>query len=237
MTTPARSPYAGHRFPAEIISHAIWLYFRFPLGLRMVEEMLAARGIIVSHETVRQWARKFGQALANQIRRRLPGAGDTWHLDEVVIMIAGVKPWLWRAVDQTGIVLDVLVQSRRGQRAAKRLLRKLLKRQGRAPRAMITDKLASYSAAKREVMPGVEHRRRKGLNNRAENSHQPTRRRERQMKRFKSAGQAQRFLSTHDQINNLFPLCREHVTATEYRAARTRAFELWAGVGGVAAAA
>ena len=237
MTTPARSPYAGHRFPAEIISHAIWLYFRFPLGLRMVEEMLAARGIIVSHETVRQWARKFGQALANQVRRRLPGAGDKWYLDEVVIMIVGVKHWLWRAVDQTGIVLDVLVQSRRDQRAAKRLLRKLLKRQGRAPRAMITDKLASYSAAKREVMPGVEHRRRKGLNNRAENSHQPTRRRERRMKRFKSAGQAQRFLSTHDQINNLFPLCREHVTATEYRAARTRAFELWAGVGGVAAAA
>src|SRR5829696_7534582 len=237
MTTPARSPYAGHRLPAEIISRAIWLYFRFPLGLRMVEEMLAARGIIVSHETVRQWARKFGQALANQIRRRLPGAGDTWHLDEVVIMIAGVKPWLWRAVGETGIVLDVLVQSRRGQRAAKRLLRKLLKRQGRAPRVMITDKLASYSAAKREVMPGVEHRRHKGLNNRAENSHQPTRRRERQMKRFKSAGQAQRFLSTHDQINNLFPLCREHVTATEYRAARTRAFELWAEVSGVAAAA
>jgi putative transposase len=203
----------------------------------MVEEMLAARGIIVSHETVRQWARKFGQALANQIRRRLPGAGDKWHLDEVVIMIAGVKHWLWRAVDQTGIVLNVLVQSRRDQRAAKRLLRKLLKRQGRAPRVMITDKLASYSAAKREVMPGVEHRRHKGLNNRAENSHQPTRRRERQMKRFKSAGQAQRFLSTHDQINNLFPLCREHVTATEYRAARTRAFELWAEVSGVAAAA
>ena len=237
MTTPARFPYAGHRFPAEIISHAIWLYFRFPLGLRMVEEMLAARGIIVSHETVRQWARKFGQAFASQIRRRLPGAGDKWHLDEVVIMIAGVKHWLWRAVDQTGIVLDVLVQSRRDQRAAKRLLRKLLKRQGRAPRVMITDKLASYSAAKREVMPGVEHRRHKGLNNRAENSHQPTRRRERQMKRFKSAGQAQRFLSTHDQINNLFPLCREHVTATEYRAARTRAFELWAEVSGVAAAA
>ena len=237
MTTPARSPYAGHRFPAEIVSHAIWLYFRFPLGLRMVEEMLAARGIIVSHETVRQWARKFGQALANQVRRRLPGAGDKWHLDEVVIMIAGVKPWRWRAVDQTGIVLDVLVQSRRDQRAAKRLLRKLLKRQGRAPRVRITDKLASYSAAKREVMPGVEHRRHKGLNNRAEHSHQPTRRRERQRKRFKSAGQAQRFLSTHDQINNLFPLCREHVTATEYRAARTRAFELWAGVGGIAAAA
>ena len=137
MTTLARSRYAGHRFPAEIISHAIWLYFRFPLGLRMVEELLAARGIIVSHESVRQWARKFGQGFANRIRRRLPGAGDKWHLDEVVIMIAGVKHWLWRAVDQTGIVLDVLVQSRRDKRAAKRLLRKLLKRQGRAPRVMI----------------------------------------------------------------------------------------------------
>ena len=237
MTTPARSRYAGHRFPAEIISHAIWLYFRFPLGLRMVEEMLAARGIIVSHETVRQWARKFGQALANQIRRRLPSAGDKWHLDEVVIMIAGVKHWLWRAVDQTGIVLDVLVQSRRDKRAAKRLLRKLLKRQGRAPRVMITDKLASYSAAKREVMPGVEHRRHKGLNNRAENSHQPTRRRERQMKRFKSAGQAQRFLSAHDPINNLFHLRRDHVTAAQYRAARAQAFATWAEVTGAKAAA
>src|SRR4051795_10274744 len=237
MATPARSPYTGYRFPGEVISHAVWLYFRFPLSLRMVEEMLAARGIIVSHETIRQWSRKFGQALANQIRRRLPGAGDKWHLDEVVIMIAGVKHWLWHAVDQTGIVLDVLVQSRRDQRAAKRLLRKLLKRQGRAPRVMITDKLASYSAAKREVMPGVEHRRHKGLNNRAENSHQPTRRRERQMKRFKSAGQAQPFLSTHDQINNLFHLRRDHLPASEYRAARTQASQTWAEVTGVAALA
>jgi putative transposase len=237
MTTPAPARYAGHRFPAEIISHAIWLYFRFPLSLRMIEEMLAARGIIVSHETVRQWARKFGQAFANRIRRRLPGAGDKWHLDEVVIAIAGVKHWLWRAVDQTGLVLDVLVQSRRDKRAAKRLLRKLLKRQGRAPRVMITDKLASYSAAKREVMPGVEHRRHRGLNNRAENSHQPTRRRERQMKRFKSPGQAQRFLSAHDQVNNLFHLRRDHVTAAEYRSVRARAFAIWAEITDVAAAA
>src|ERR671916_25835 len=163
-------------------------------------------------------------------RRRLPRAGDKWHLDEVVITIAGTRHWLWRAVDQHGRVLDVLVQSRRDERAARRLLRKLLKKQGRPPRVLITDKLASYPAAKGELMPGVEHRRHKGLNNRAENSHQPTRRRERQMKRFKSAGQAQRFLSAHDQINNLFPLCREHVTTTEYRAARTRAFALWAEV-------
>jgi putative transposase len=187
MTTPARAHYAGYRFPAAIISHAVWLYFRFPLGLRMVEELLAARGIIVSHETVRQWALKFGQSFANQIRRRLPRVGEKWHLDEVALKIGGVKHWLWRAVDQTGIVLDVLVQHRRDKRAAKRLLRKLLKKQMRPPRVMITDKLASYGAAKRETIPGIEHRQHKGLNNRADHSHQPTRRRERQMKQFKSA--------------------------------------------------
>jgi putative transposase len=181
MTTSARARYTGYRFPAEIIGHAVWLYFRFPLGLRMVEELLAARGIIVSHETVRQWSLKFGQRFANQIRRRLPRVGDKWHLDEVVLKIAGVKHWLWRAVDQAGVVLDVLVQRRRDKRAAKRLLRKLLKRQMRPPRVMITDKLGSYGAAKREVMPAIEHRQHKGLNNRAENSHQPTRQRERQM--------------------------------------------------------
>jgi len=143
---------------------------------------------------------------------------------QVVLTIAGVKHWLWRAVDQTGMVLDILVQSRRDTRAAKRLLRKLLKKQTRPPRVMITDKLRSYAAAKREAMPSVEHRKHKGLNNRAENSHQPTRRRERQMKRFKSAGQAQRFLSAHDGINNLFQLCRHRVPAVQYRAARIQAF-------------
>ncbi len=237
MTTSAVPSYAGYRFPAEIISHAVWLYFRFPLSLRMVDELLASRGIMVSHETVRQWALKFGQAFANQVRRRLPAAGDKWHLNEVVLTIAGVKHWLWRAVDQTGTVLDILVQSRRDTQAAKRLLRKLLKRQCRAPRVMVTDKLASYGAARREVMPSVEHRKHKGLNNRAENSHQPTRRRERQMKRFKSAGQAQRFLSAHDGINNLFHLRRHQVSATQYRAAWTQAFQVWAEVTGVAAGA
>src|SRR3954451_9421000 len=127
MTPAAQSPYAGYRFPPEVISHAVWLTFRFPLSLRMVEEMLAARGIEVSHETVRQWARKFGQAFANQIRRRLPGPGDKWHLDEVCLMIGGKKHWLWRAVDQDGVVLDGLVQSRRDKHGAKRRRRKLLK--------------------------------------------------------------------------------------------------------------
>src|SRR4051812_18399513 len=237
MTSSTKSPYAGYRFPGEVISHAVWLYFRFPLSLRMVEEMLAARGIDVSHETVRQWARKFSQSFANQIRRKLPDPGDKWHLDEVCLMISGTKHWLWRAVDQDGFVLDVLVQSRRNKQAAKRLLRKLLKRQTRVPRVMITDKLASYTAAKADVMPSVEHRRHKGLNNRAENSPQPPRRRERQMKRFKSAGQPHRFLPAHDQINNLFPLRRDHRPASQYRAARTQAFQTWAAVTGVAARA
>jgi putative transposase len=167
MKKPRHSRYARHRFPAEVISHAVWLYVRFPLSLRMVEEMLAARGIEVSHEAVRQWALKFGQSFANQIRRRLPAPGDKWHLDEVVISIAGRKHWLWRAVDQHGVVLDILVQSRRDAKAAKRLLRKLLKKQGMAPRVMITDKLGSYGAARRDMGLGIEHRQHKGLNNRA----------------------------------------------------------------------
>ncbi len=166
MRTPRDPIYAGHRYPAEIISYAVWLYFRFPLSLRMVEEMLAARGISVTHETIRQWGLKFGREFAGRIRRRAPLRGDKWHLDEVVISIAGKKHWLWRAVDQDGFVLDILVQSGRDKKAAKRLFRKLLKKQGRAPRVLITDKLGSYAAAKREIMPGVEHRQHKGLNNR-----------------------------------------------------------------------
>ena len=226
MTTTPRTPsYAGYRFPAEVISYAVYLYFRFPLSLRMVEEMLAVRGIEVSHETVRKWGLKFGREIANGIRRRRPQGGDKWHLDEMVITIAGKKHYLWRAVDQDGFVLEALVQSRRDKKAAKRLLRKLLKKQGRAPRVMVTDKLKSYAAAKKEIMPGVEHRQHKGLNNRAENSHQPTRRRERQMKRFKSARHVQRFVSIHDPIANLFHLRRDHVTASQYRAARSQTFE------------
>jgi putative transposase len=234
MKSPRDPRYARHRFPAEVISHAVWLYFRFPLSLRMVEEMLAARGLEVSHETVRQWAMKFGESFAKQIRRRLPAPGDKWHLDEVAISIAGRKHWLWRAVDQQGVVLDILVQSRRNAKAAKRLLRKLLKKQGMAPRVMITDKLASYAAAKRTVMPSVKHRQHKGLNNRAENSHQPTRRRERIMKRFKSAGQAQRFLSVHDQVANLFRR-PANTSAVDHRKSREWALATWAEVTGLAA--
>ncbi|MBM6582777.1 IS6 family transposase [Microvirga sp. BT689] len=234
MKKPRPSLYARHRFPAEVISLTVWLYFRFPLSLRMVEEMLAARGILVSHETVRRWAEKFGREFANRIRRRTPRPGDRWHLDEVVITIAGQKHWLWRAVDQDGFVLDVLVQSRRDRKAAKCLLRKLLKKNAMAPRVMVTDKLGSYGAARREMGLSLEHRQHKGLNNRAENSHQPTRRRERQMKRFKSARQAQRFLSIHDPISNLFHLRRHQLTAADYRKARSAAFEAWADITSVA---
>ncbi len=232
MTTPRDPRYAGYRYPGEVIATAVWLYFRFPLSLRMVEEMLAARGILVSHETVRQWGLKFGRDIADQLRRRAPRRGDKWHLDEVVLTISGKKQYLWRAVDRDGFVLDVLVQSRRDAKAAKRLLRKLLKKQGRAPRVLVTDKLKSYAAAKRTIMPGVEHRQHNGLNNRAENSHQPTRRRERQMKRFKSSRQVQRFLSIHDPINNLFHLRRDSRPASDYHTARAQAFATWAEVAG-----
>ncbi|MCZ7481337.1 IS6 family transposase [Rhizobium rhizogenes] len=221
--------YRRYRYPAEVIAHAVWLYFRFPLSLRMVEDLLAARGIIVSHQTIRLWAEKFGRTFANEIRRRSSGRlGDKWHLDEAVVSIRGKKHWLWRAVDQDGFVLEVLVQNRRNAKAAKRLMRKLLKSQGRAPRVMITDKLRSYDAAKRDIMPAVEHRSHKRLNNRAENSHQPIRRRERIMKRFKSQRHLQRFVSIHDPIANLFHIPQHDIPSSHHRELRLEAWNLWA---------
>jgi putative transposase len=185
----------GFRFPSEIISHAVWLYFRFSLSFRDVEELLAQCGIVVTSETVRQWCLTFGQSFANELRRRRPRCGDKWHMDEVVLTIRGEKHYVWRAVDQERNVLDILVQSCRNKKAAKRFFRKLLKGLQYVPRVIITDKLRSYGAAKREILPGVEHRQHKGLNNRAENSHQPTRLREKNMRKFKSIKHAQRFLS------------------------------------------
>lgn len=225
--TNTKTPYAGYRYPAEIISHAVWLYFRFTLSYRDVEEVLAGRGILVTYETVRQWCLKFGQAFANTLRHRQPRRGDKWHLDEVYLSINGRRYYLWRAVDQDGYVLDILVQPRRDKRAAKRFFRKLLKGLCYVPRVLVTDKLKSYEAARKELIPGIEHRQHKGLNNRAELSHQPTRQRERQMRRFKSPGQAQRFLSAHGPINNLFRPRRHRLSAGAYRAARTQAFETW----------
>jgi len=180
--------YLHHRFPPQIIAHTVWLYFRFPLSQWMVEDLLAARGVIVSHKTVRLWTEKIGRTFANEIRRSSGGLGDKWHLDEAAISIRGKEHWLRRSVDQDGFVLDILVQSRRDTKAAKRLMRKLLKGHGRAPRVMISDKLRSYSAAKQEIILGFEHRSHKGLNNRAEHSHQPVRRRERIMKRPSQSG-------------------------------------------------
>jgi putative transposase len=173
------TPYTRHRFPGEIISHGVWLYFRFCLSYCDVEERLLARGVTVTYEAIRKWCRKFGQVYARELRYQRPRPGDTWHLDEVLLTIHGERHYLWRAVDQDGTVLDILVQRRRDKHAVKTFFRKLLKGLKYVPRVIITDTLASYGAAKREVLPGVEHRQHRYLNNRAENSHQPTRQRER----------------------------------------------------------
>ncbi len=189
--------------------------------------MLARRGIEVSYESIRQWCLKFGQAYANELRRRRPRPGDKWHLDEVVLKIKGQQCYLWRAVDQTGVVLDILVQSRRNTKAATRFFKKLLKGLEYVPRVIITDKLRSYGAAKKELLPGVEHRQHKRLNNRAENSHQPTRVREKVMRRFKSQGQAQRFLSAQGPIRQHFRPKRHKMTAVDYRAQMREQFAVW----------
>ena len=169
MVTVGAPSYKGFRFPAEIISHCVWLYHRFPLSLREVQEMMLARGIVLSHETIRQWCATFGQTYANALRRRRPRPGDKWHLDEVFLTINGQRQYLWRAVDQHGNVLDILVTSRRDTRATTRFFRKLLKGLEYVPRVLITDKLGSYGVAHRRLTPGVEHRKSKYLNNRAEN--------------------------------------------------------------------
>ena len=233
----APNPYRGFRYPAEVIQHAVWLYHCFSLSLRDVETILAARGVVVSYESIREWGLRFGRQFANELKRRRPRPGDKWHLDEVFIRIGGKQHYLWRAVDQDGHVLDILVQSRRNTKAAKRFFRKLLRGLQYAPRVIVTDKLKSYAAAKRTILPHVEHRQSKYLNNRIEVSHQPTRRRERQMQRFKSARHAQQFLSAQARIHHHFQLRRHCLTAVEHRAARDTAFRTWREVSAVADAA
>jgi putative transposase len=235
MTPTTLSPYRGFRFPAEIIQQTVWLYHCFSLSLREVELILAARGIVVSYETIREWGLRFGRMFANRLKRRRPRPGDKWYLDEVFVRIRGKLQYLWRAIDQDGHVLDILVQSRRNAQAAKRFFRKLLKDLQYVPRVIVTDKLRSYGAAKRDMMPSVEHRQSRYLNNRAEASHQPTRRRERHMKRFKSARHAQRFLSTHCRIHNHFQLRRHLLSASDHRDARTNAFRVWLDIVGISA--
>jgi putative transposase len=205
----------------------VWLYFRFPLSLREVEELMLARGVVVSHESIRRWCEKFGQAYANGLRRRRSRPGDKWHLDEVYVKINGITHYLWRAVDQDGNVLDVLVQSRRDAKAAKRFFRKLLTGLQYVPRVLVTDKLASYGVAHREMMGSVTHRKSKYLNNRAENSHQPTRQRERAMKRFKSARHAQQFLSAFSGISPHFRPRRHRLSAAGWRTEMVERFTVW----------
>jgi putative transposase len=238
MNTPLPTNlYKRHRFPAEIISHCVWLYFRFCLSDRDVEELMAARGVLLTYEAVRYWCRKFGQAYANQLRRRRPQPGDKWHLDEVFLTIHGERHYLWRAVDQDGHVLDILVQRRRDKHAAKKFFRKLLKGCQYVPRVIITDKLKSDGAAKQEVLPGVEHRQHRYLNNRAENSHQPTRQRERRLQGFKSPGHAQRFLAAYGPITSHFRPRRHRLSAPAYRQEMGHRFQVWREVTGLAPAA
>jgi putative transposase len=200
--------YRGYRYPVEIISHAVWLYFRIHLSLRDVEELLAERGVTVTYETIRAWCSKFGRTYAARLRRRRAQPSDKWHLDEVQLKIKGKRHWLWRAVDKHGVVLDILVRQRRDQHAAETFLRRVIETTGSQPRVVITDKLLSYPPALQRVLPNVDHRRHKGLNNRAKNSHQPTRQRERLMRRFKSPEHAQRFLEPFGTVGDHFRVGR-----------------------------
>ena len=224
-TTP--NPYKRHRFPPEIIQYTVWLYYRFNLSHRDIEDLLSERGIDVSYETIRLWCNKFGQKYAKRLKHRHQGYGDTLFLDEVFIKIQGQQYYLWRAVDQDGEVVDVYLQARRNGKAAKRFFKRLLKNHTGEPRKIVTDKLRSYGVAHRELIPDTIHDTTQYANNRAEVSHQPTRVRERGMRRFKSTQQAQRFLSIHAMVYNLFNLGRHLISAEHYRLLRQRAFVSW----------
>ena len=225
----------GFRFPWIIIQHAIWLYARFTLSLRDVEELLAQRGIVVSYETIRAWVARFGPPIARRLRVRRGLSNGSWHLDEMFASIGGRRMYLWRAVDGEGEILDVLVQARRDKRAALRLMRKLLKKQGMAPATLVTDRLGSYAAAAGELGLSAVHVQAKSKNNRAESSHVPIRRRERKMQGFRSAGSAQRFLSIHAAVANIFTISRHLVSARSHRFLRSKAFTAWHEAVGVAA--
>ena len=229
--------YKNHRFPGAIISHGVWLYSRFTLRYRDVQALLCERGLTVSHEAVRQWCRKFGQDYTNRLRRRRPQPGDKWHLDEVFWTMNGERHSLWRAVDQDDNVLDLLVQRRRHKQAAKQFFRTLLKGLTSVPRVIITEKRKSYGAAKREILPGVEHRQSHYLNNRCEHAHRPTRQREYRMQGCKSAGHAQRFLSAYGPITQHFRPRRHLLSAADSRQEMRQRFASWAAVTGTERAA
>ena len=219
--------YKRHRFPPDIISYAVWLYYRFNLSLRDIEDLLAERGITASREAIRLWCIKFGAIYTRRLKRKHRGFGDTFFIDEVFVKINGKQHYLWRAVDQDGEVVDVFLQVKRDGAAAKRFFKRLLRNHGREPRKIVTDKLRSYGVAHRELMPDVTHSTEQYENNRAEQSHEATRVRERGMRKFKSVGQAQRFLGTHAAVSNLFNLGRHLVRAQHYRDLRISAFAEW----------
>ncbi len=222
--------YKRHRFPPDIISYAVWLYYRFNLSHRDIEDLLAERGITVSYEAVRLWCIKFGAKYARRLRRKHRGFGDTFFIDEVFVKINGKQHYLWQAVDQDGEVVDVFLQAKRDGAAAKRFFKRLLRNHGDEPRKIVTDKLRSYGVAHRELIPDAIHVTERYANNRAEQSHEPTRVRERGMRRFKSVVQAQRFLSAHAAVSNLFNLGRHLVRAEHYRSLRISAFYEWSRV-------
>jgi len=218
-----------HRFPADVIRHAVWLYFRFNLSFRDVEELLAQRGVDVCYETIRCWTIKFGPQIARNLKRRRHAPSPRWHLDEVVCTIGGKRLYLWRAVDDEGEVLDLVVQKRRDTDAALKLLRRLMRNQAVEPEVIVTDGLQSYTAALDQL--GLRHLHRPGRlreNNRAENSHLPIRRRERQMQLFKSQASAQRFLSTHAAVYNTFYTQRHLISRDTLRRFRAEAHGAWA---------
>ena len=219
--------YKRHRFPPDIIAYAVWLYFRFNLSHRDIEGLLAERGITVSREAIRLWCMKFGAIYTRRLKRKHGGYGDTFYIDEVFVKINGKQHYLWRAVDQDGEVVDVFLQAKRDGAAAKRFFKRLLRSHGSEPRKIVTDNLRSYGAAQPELMPDVIHSTKQYENNRAEQSHEVTRARERGMRRFKSTRQTQRFLSAHAAVSNLFNLGRHLVRAEHYRNFRVSAFEEW----------
>ncbi len=219
--------YKRHRFPPEIISYAVWLYYRFNLSHRDIEDLLAERGITVSREAIRLWCIKFGAIYTSRLKRKHRGYGDVFYIDEVFVKINGRRHYLWRAVDQDGEVVDVFLQAKRDGAAAKRFFRRLLRSHGGEPRKIVTDKLRSYGVAHRELIPDAIHDNSQYANNRAEQSHEPTRVRERVMRKFKSIKQAQRFLGAHAAVSNLFNLGRHKVRAQHYRDLRVSAFAEW----------
>jgi putative transposase len=231
--------YIRHRFPPDIISYAVWLYYRFNLSHRDIEDLLAERGITVSHESIRLWYPKhslrswgrpcirFGAKYASRLKRRHHGYGDTFYIDEVFVKINGKQHYLWRSVDQDGDVVDVFLQARRDGEAAKRFFRRLIRNNNGEPRMIVTERLPSYGVARREVNPEGNHVNDQYANNRVEQSHEPTRVRERGMWKFKSVRQAQRFLHTHATVYNLFNLGRHLVSANHYRNLRINAFKEW----------